>query len=72
MNEIKFTDIDAKDLNLSCRENHTVSICNECNEISKNSVQCLKCSSAKLKKKSLSLNRKCFIINLTLNIQILS
>jgi len=23
-------DIDAKDLNLSCRENHTVSICNEC------------------------------------------
>ena len=24
-------DIDAKDLNLPCRESHTISICNECN-----------------------------------------
>ena len=47
-------DIDAKDLNLSCRESHTVSICNECNEISKNLTQCLKCNSSKLEKKSLS------------------
>ncbi len=46
-------DIDAKDLNLSCRENHTVSICNECNEISKNSKHCLKCNSTKIEKKSL-------------------
>ncbi len=46
-------DIDAKDLNLSCRENHTVSICNECNEVSKNLSQCLKCNSTKLEKKSL-------------------
>ncbi len=47
-------DIDAKDLNLSCRENHTVSICNECNEVSKNSERCLKCNSTKIEKKSLS------------------
>jgi len=46
-------DIDAKDLNLSCRDNHTISICNECNTISKNSLQCLKCNSTKLEKKSL-------------------
>ena len=46
-------DIDAKDLNLSCRENHMVSICNDCNEVSKNSKQCLKCNSSKLEKKSL-------------------
>ena len=46
-------DIDAKDLNLSCRENHTISICNDCNEISKNHVKCLKCNSTKLEKKSL-------------------
>ena len=46
-------DIDAKDLNLPCRENHTLSICNECNEISKNSMRCQKCNSTKLEKKSL-------------------
>ncbi len=46
-------DIDAKDLNLSCRESHTVSICNDCNEVSKNSSQCSKCNSIKLEKKSL-------------------
>lgn len=46
-------DIDAKDLDLSCRENHTVSICNECNEISQNTKQCLKCNSVKLERKSL-------------------
>jgi len=46
-------DIDAKDLNLSCRESHTISICNECNEISKNLSQCPKCNSTKLEKKSL-------------------
>ena len=46
-------DIDAKDLNLSCRESHTISICNECNEVSKNSILCSKCNSSKLEKKSL-------------------
>jgi len=46
-------DIDAKDLNLSCRKNHTISICNECNNISENSERCLKCNSTKLDKKSL-------------------
>ena len=46
-------DIDAKDLNLSCRKNHTVSICNQCNEVSKNLDHCLKCDSTKLEKKSL-------------------
>lgn len=46
-------DIDAKDLNLPCRENHTISICNQCNEISKNSNQCPKCNSTKLEYKSL-------------------
>ena len=46
-------DIDAKDLNLPCRENHTVSICNDCNEVSKTSIQCMKCNSTKLEKKSL-------------------
>ena len=46
-------DIDAKDLNLPCRKNHTVSICNECNEISKDTSQCVKCNSTKLEKKSL-------------------
>lgn len=46
-------DIDAKDLNLSCRESHSVSICNECNGASKNSKQCPKCSSSKLETKSL-------------------
>ena len=46
-------DIDAKDLNLPCRKIHTVSICNECNNVSKNSIQCSKCNSTKLEKKSL-------------------
>ena len=45
-------DIDAKDLNLSCRENHIVAICNECSEIS-TSDKCTKCNSSKLEKKSL-------------------
>jgi len=46
-------DIDAKDLDLPCRKNHVVSICNECNEISKDTNQCVKCNSTKLEKKSL-------------------
>ena len=46
-------DIDAKDLNLSCRQNHTISICNQCDNVSQNSNQCSKCNSTKLEKKSL-------------------
>ena len=46
-------DIDAKDLDLPCRIDHTISICNECNNVSKNSLQCNKCNSSKLEKKSL-------------------
>lgn len=46
-------DIDAKDLNLECRKNHTVSKCNECNEISIQNNYCGKCNSTKLEQKSL-------------------
>ncbi len=46
-------DIDAKDLNLSCRKNHSISICNQCNQISKDAIKCEKCNSIKLEKKSL-------------------
>ena len=46
-------DIDAKDLNLSCRTNHTISICSECHQPSKNSEKCSNCNSTKLEKKSL-------------------
>ncbi|MHA7646389.1 DNA primase small subunit domain-containing protein [Nitrosopumilus sp. S4] len=46
-------DIDAKDLNLPCRETHTVSICSDCSEVSKNLIHCTKCNSKKLEKKSL-------------------
>ena len=46
-------DIDAKDLNLSCRDAHTVIICSDCNVVSKNSTVCPKCNSSKLEKKSL-------------------
>jgi len=46
-------DIDAKDLNLECRKNHTVSKCNECNAISTSNISCSKCNSIKLEKKTL-------------------
>jgi len=46
-------DIDAKDLNLECRKNHTVSKCADCNEISADTSKCVKCNSIKLEKKSL-------------------
>ena len=46
-------DIDAKDLDLSCRRSHTISICTECKNVSSNSDQCLKCNSSKIEKKSL-------------------
>jgi DNA primase small subunit len=46
-------DIDAKDLNLECRKHHTISKCNECNEVSISHNNCIKCNSTKLEKKSL-------------------
>ena len=46
-------DIDAKDLDLSCRKSHTVSICAECKNISTDFDLCLKCNSSKIEKKSL-------------------
>ena len=46
-------DIDAKDLNLSCRKDHTITICDNCKKISKNLSQCTECNSTKLEKKSL-------------------
>ena len=46
-------DIDAKDLNLSCRAGHVASICSQCGNISKESKQCMKCNSAKLEHRSL-------------------
>ena len=46
-------DIDAKDLNLPCRKDHTVFICNQCDIASSDGKQCCKCSGIKFEKKSL-------------------
>ena len=46
-------DIDAKDLNLSCRANHIISICSNCKQVSTEINQCSNCNSTKLEKKSL-------------------
>lgn len=46
-------DIDAKDLNLPCRNDHTVSVCSNCKKISKDISKCTECDSGKLEKKSL-------------------
>lgn len=47
-------DIDAKDLHLDCRENHTSIKCNSCHDVfTKNNV-CPNCNSTKLEKKSLT------------------
>lgn len=46
-------DIDAKDLNLNCRKDHTVITCHDCNEISLSSNTCKNCNSNKIEKKSL-------------------
>lgn len=47
-------DIDAKDLKLSCRPNHSVTKCSECNQISSTIQQCSNCNSKKLETKSLT------------------
>lgn len=46
-------DIDSKDLHLDCRMNHSISKCNECNNISTVSTKCVNCNSSKLETKSL-------------------
>ena len=49
-------DIDAKDLNLNCRRNHTVALCNDCNCVSFHEPRCIKCGSTRLESKSLPCN----------------
>ena len=46
-------DIDSKDLNLPCRQDHSVSKCTECDMISKSKENCSNCNSTKLDSKSL-------------------
>lgn len=46
-------DIDSKDLNISCRPDHTVTKCNDCNQFSNSRNQCNHCQSTKLTSKSL-------------------
>lgn len=46
-------DIDAKDLSLPCRPDHTISVCSDCNHVSRHSKSCDRCDSAKLDSKSL-------------------
>lgn len=46
-------DIDAKDLGLSCRKEHTATRCLECNHISEFSTLCRNCNSTKIDSKSL-------------------
>ncbi len=50
-------DIDAKDLNLSCREKHVCGKCNSCNHISVGKTRCNSCSSTKLDYVSLPCNK---------------
>ena len=40
-------DIDAKDLKLDCRKDHTCFKCNSCQNINKQSLKCIKCNSDK-------------------------
>lgn len=46
-------DIDAKDLQLPCRSNHTISICEQCHNVSTGNDSCSACGSLKIKKRSL-------------------
>jgi len=46
-------DIDAKDLNLACRSDHTIIKCLECSAITTNRDKCNSCNSTKIEKKSL-------------------
>lgn len=46
-------DIDSKDLHLSCRKDHCVTKCIECNQVSSLNDSCVKCNSSKIEVKSL-------------------
>lgn len=47
-------DIDAKDLNLKCRSDHTCHKCSQCNQVFLSHTICPHCNSSKIEKKSLS------------------
>ena len=47
-------DIDAKDLNLDCREKHTCMKCLSCGEVSSSTLTCESCNSSKIEKKSVT------------------
>ena len=47
-------DIDAKDLNLDCRQNHTYSKCQSCGDVFVKNLQCPNCQSTKFVHKSLT------------------
>ena len=47
-------DIDAKDLNLDCRKDHTYTKCQSCQEVFVNQSECPNCQSKKLDQKSLT------------------
>ena len=49
-------DIDAKDLNLACRESHTSIKCNACQQVFSGNQVCPNCKSRKIEKKSLTCN----------------
>lgn len=49
-------DIDSKDLNLDCRNDHTCIKCLSCGIISKNQSRCPKCNSTKIESKSMTCN----------------
>jgi DNA primase small subunit len=49
-------DIDAKDLNLDCRQDHSVTKCTDCNQVSISNNYCSKCNSTKIETKSLPCN----------------
>lgn len=46
-------DIDAKDLKLDCRKNHTAVLCSDCGAVSAPGGRCTECNSARLESKSL-------------------
>ena len=47
-------DIDAKDLNLECRDKHTCIKCLSCGEVSSSQLTCESCNSSKIEKKSVT------------------
>ena len=50
-------DVDAKDLNLNCRNDHTGKKCNDCNETFVLETKCPKCQSTKIEEKSVTCSK---------------